>query len=537
MSVEVSPRPAVAIARPAARAPEVLGWLTLAALLLVAVPLYLAMPLTIDVFFYDACGQVVLRGGALEKEILFLPPPGMAWALAGERALLGGSRLAVRIADILIVATVVGLLCRWLRTSGLSRAACVWTAVALFAFYLGTSEWIHAQPDIWMMLPAVAALWLRRGAVEAAVVGDRRSVVWSVGEGVLWGTACLFKPQVVLAGLLTWLVSAVMARRSGTGGLRRLIPDALGLLAGGLLVGALWLGSMAAHGAWYDYWHNVAEFRGYYSRLAPPWADRLRLPVTRFPVWGWLHLPALLIALVAIAQGAGVSGRPAAALMARDRLAALLGACYLGWLAEADLVQSGFSYHLVPAVMLALVVVAGWVNRWPRPVLPWAAFLGFAALAAGWGPAFQPARLALWGRCWEVEPSAEMKDRLGMYSEKPSWRNLARAAAFLRAQGVTDRDLLCYDSTTVPLYHDLHLRPASRCFFPVLFEQILPSRRAVLVEEMRAGPQRYIITNAWEAGSGPAAEPWPYCEPVVFKTGRYRVHRVSSGGTEAGAAR
>ncbi len=449
------------------------------------------------------------------------------------RLLLGGSRLAIRAVDLLLVATVVVLLCRWLRASGLGRAACVGTAAVLFTFYLGTSEWNHAQPDIWMMLPAVAALWLRRGAVEAAVAGTRRSVAWSVVEGMLWGTACLFKPQVVLAGLLTWLVSAAISRRSGTGGLRRLIPDALGLLIGGLLLGALWQGSMVAHGAWHDYWQNVAEFRREYSNQAPPWPERVRLPIVRFPVWGWLHLPALLIAGLSIMQGAGASGKPVAP---RDRQAALLGACYLGWLAEADLVQSGFAYHLVPAVMLAIAVIAGWVARWPRPALSWTVFLAFAAVAVVAGPAFQPARLALWGRCWSVQPSPALEDRLGLYSERPVWSELAAAADYLLAQGVADRDVLCFDTTTVPLYHELHLRPPSRCFFPAAFEAIFPSRRAALLAEIRAGPQRYIVTNAWDQElQRPRAHGWPYCEPVVFQEGHCCVHRISSEKTEGRA--
>ena len=74
------------------RMAEALGWLALAGLLVVVVPLYLSMPLNFDIFFYDACGQVVLRGGALQKEMFFMPPPGMAWSLALERAALPADR-------------------------------------------------------------------------------------------------------------------------------------------------------------------------------------------------------------------------------------------------------------------------------------------------------------------------------------------------------------------------------------------------------------------------------------------------------------
>jgi hypothetical protein len=553
MSVATSSRPAAAVSPACAQVPEAAAWLALAALLLVAVPLFLCMPLTYDVFFYDACGQTVLRGDPLEKEMLFLPPPGMAWSLAVERALLGGSRLAVRIADLLVVATIVWLLCRWLRVVGLSRAGCVWTAVALCGLYLSTSEWVHAQPDVWMLAPATTALVLRRGAAAAAAGGVRRRVGWSLLEGLLWGSACLFKPHVFVPGLLTWLASAALARRSGPGWPRRLVPDAAGLLAGGLLMGALWQGSLLAHGTWHIYWNNVAEFRSDFYNQMPTWRNRPFDPVTKVEPWGVLHLPALVIAVAACLRGLGPG---TAALKPGDRSAALLGAFYLGWFAEAYFLQSHFLYHFAPALMLALVVVAGWMGRWRRPAWGWAVVLGFVAVAVAWQPAFRPDRLALWGRCWREGASPEMKDRLAMYPGTPNWTDLARVADYLRRQQAADRDVLCYGGGTLPLYHELGLRPPTRFFFPTFSELLFRDHTAAIRAELRAGPQRYIVTDLGEspltpaeiAGEWPGDPPepppgvrarlagrWPYGEPVVFRAGRYCVHRVSSAGTQAGA--
>src|SRR5438477_9665013 len=98
----------------AGRFVEAAGWLALAALLVVFVPLFLCLPLTVDAAFYSVCARHVLRGGALEKDFLFLPPPGMAWAVAVVRAVLGGSSVALRLADLLAVAAAVWLLARWL---------------------------------------------------------------------------------------------------------------------------------------------------------------------------------------------------------------------------------------------------------------------------------------------------------------------------------------------------------------------------------------------------------------------------------------
>src|SRR6266542_1383801 len=189
---------------------EALGWLALVALLAVALPLFVRMPVTSDVAFYDTCAHYVLRGGALERDLFFLPPPGMVWSLVLIRSLLGWSSEAVRLADLVVVSAIIWLLGRWLRAAGLSRAARVWATVLLFAFYLSTSEWSHAQPDAWMLLPAMAALHLRLRLVQALTgepVPTRGTTALSLLEGMCWAAACLFKPFVALPAFLVWLTS------------------------------------------------------------------------------------------------------------------------------------------------------------------------------------------------------------------------------------------------------------------------------------------------------------------------------------------
>src|ERR1700748_2427007 len=105
---------------------ELLAWLTLTALLALLLPLYSCMPLTADVAFYDICARYVLRGGALERDLLCLMPPGMTWSPAAVRATLGGSSVAARAADLAVVAGLIALLAAWVRGAGLSRAACAW---------------------------------------------------------------------------------------------------------------------------------------------------------------------------------------------------------------------------------------------------------------------------------------------------------------------------------------------------------------------------------------------------------------------------
>ena len=218
---------------------EFAGWLALAALLGVGVPLFLSMPLTPDAAFYDIAAQDVLRGGAPEKDFLFLPPPGLVWAFALVRALFGQSTLVLRAADLAVWTGVIALLMAWLRVGGLSRAVCIWSGLLCFAFFLSATEYIQVQPDTWMLLPALSALHLRRLRTRSLTLAAQGLAPrWSVAEGMLWGSACLIKFHAVVPGCLVWLVSAVLAFRAGFDWRRRLFLDALGLLAGGLLIGA-----------------------------------------------------------------------------------------------------------------------------------------------------------------------------------------------------------------------------------------------------------------------------------------------------------
>jgi hypothetical protein len=512
--------------------PALIGWLTLAALLLLLVPPFLCMPLTADTAFYDICARYVLRGGALERDLLCLMPPGMTWSLAAVRATLGVSSVAARVADLGVVAAVIALLAGWLRRSGLSRAACVWVAVLLAAFYLTTREWEQVQPDIWMFVPALAALSLRRRQVTALTEGGRAGG-WAVVEGVLWGAACLFKPFVALPGLAAWLVSAVIVRRSGPGWLRRLVPDAAGLLAGGLLMAALWQVWLLSHGAWHDYWHNFAEFQGDFYTPKPV-GKRLLSVFGELPPWGLLHLAALPLAAAALLRALrrGPLSRPLTA-------EALLAACYLGWLYQANFLQSQFYYHLLPPVFLAVALLAGWQGRLGWPLWSRLALAGFWVYAVAVQPAVRPARLALWADCWRHGPTPEMKDRLHLWHTTPTWVDLDRVADYLRRQGAGDRDVLCFDLSATELQPELGITPPTRHIYPAVNITTFARHREAIRKELREGPERWVVIDlvAIDVEAPPGVEEppgkidlppalvghWPYTGTPVYRAGRYCV--------------
>ena len=329
-----------------------LPWIALAAFLLLGVPLFLRMPPTVDVAFYDVCAETMLRGGILDRDVVMLQPPGMAWLVAGVHALLGASVIALRAVDLLIVAAIVALLLRWQRTM-LTPTGIGWLGVVLAAFYLTRSEWVHAQPDTWMLLPALAALTLRRRLLEADL--HARSVVaFALAEGILWGVGCLIKPFVFVPGALCWLLCAY---RAGWDGRRELARQGVFVFLGGALVGIAWLGWLWTDGGWPFYLQKLADFgRRYYAADAPRW-KRFGPMLGAFPPWGIAHLiaaPYALWVLVRRRNAAGVSIDPQA----------LLGVFYLGWLIEGNFIQTQHHYHILPSTLLAIAVASAGVRTW-----------------------------------------------------------------------------------------------------------------------------------------------------------------------------
>jgi hypothetical protein len=540
-----------------ARLLEVLGWIVLAAFLIVAVPLFLRMPVTNDVTSYDICARHVLEGGPLERDFLFLAPPGIVWARALVRFVGGWSSEAVRVADLAVVAAVIWLLVRWLRASGVPLVVRIWTALLLSAFYLSTTEWVHCQPDIWMLLPALVALHLRGRQVAALADPDapRRWIAGrSVLEGICWGSACLVKPYVAIPGILAWSTFACVMRHSSRVRLGRLAWDAIGLLAGGLFMGAIWQIWLLHSGSWTEFWHNHVAHRGeFYSRTQPYLLRSFYMFLGLWP-WSLLHLFAIPVA-VATVVGSLRSRKPVPSSLA---LQSILAAFYLGWLLQANFIQSQLDYQFAPVVLLALVLLVGWGLRATLPtggagLAALGVFALFVILALAQGKAFQAQRLALWGRCCGEVDSPELKDLLSLYKHQnpghaPNWVELDQVAQYLRTRKVADRELLCYDPTAIPLYLHLGLHLPTRYIYPSVYVSDFLYHRESIRLELAAESPRFIVTDRLD-GNVPRTNPdasligmpihtnvetlpelpnwWPYSEPVVFAAGRYSVHEVA----------
>jgi hypothetical protein len=536
-----------------------LAGLVLFLLVLVGLPLFLCMPLYADVTTFDLGARNLLRGGVHYRDCYDNGLPGMVWLHVGIRSVFGWRSEAIRLVDFLAVALSVGLLVLWLRPLGLTRAAQVWTAAILVGFYFATSEVCHCQRDMWMLLPALAAFHLRRRQVAALLHSPRP--LWRVAtragvEGFCWGVAFWIKPFVAIPGLACWLVAAVAIRRGSARAGRVLMADAAGLLAGGLLAGGPGIAWLWGSGSWPYFWDTVFGWDAdYYHAATNGVLWRTGFLLQQFPPWGWVHVAAVPMAVMVLWRvlvPVRPTGRVPSAGACQE---ALLAGVYLAWLVQANYLQYGYLYHLAPAFLLALAVVAG--RRWlpGDSLLGWAILAGFLILAAARHPLLDFGRTSLWARCCREGSSPELQNRLALSTEprRPNWVELDQVAAFLKKRGVRDGELTCYSFGTTPLYLQLDVQPSTR-FVSGVEDMIAgsPHRQAMVRAELAASPQRLVVTDLQflaadlrAAGllqprlvegieSGLTLSPdfpqaikrrYPWSEPVIFRAGTYLVHR------------
>src|SRR5262249_4896569 len=155
------------------------------------------------------------------------------------------------------------LLTRWLSFLGVSRLVQIWAAAILIFFYFSTPESCHCQRDVWMLLPSLGALTLRRRQTEDLIepkLPTSRIVRRPLLEGLYWVAAIWIKPFVVVIALGCWVTSAFLVGRAATHRGKRLTPDAAALLCGGLLGGSLGVAWMLQSGAWGPFWHILHDW-------------------------------------------------------------------------------------------------------------------------------------------------------------------------------------------------------------------------------------------------------------------------------------
>jgi hypothetical protein len=250
----------------------------------------------------------------------------------------------------------------------------------------------------------------------------------------------------------------------------------------------------------------------------------------------------------------------------------------VGWWLQANWLQRQYDYQLAPCVLLALAVLTGYapllaarqaregmssVFDFVWPAL--AALLPALALATAiYHPALNPNRLARWPECWRQGSTPALRDALTLdtHFSAPTWVDLARVESYLRSRQVGDRELICFSMSTLPLYGQLNVEPATRFVMLYSIVSLFRSHWPEVAGEVSASPQRFVVSDLMEwpnmtaeqasserpgfplalpPGMPPSFQQtafghlYPWSEPVVFRAGRYFVHRYRSDQELKGA--
>src|SRR5262249_34929193 len=168
------------------------AWLTLAIVLIAGVPLFICMAPSWDSTVYDLCARNLLRGGVHYRDTFDTNLPRVVWIHVALRWLLGWRSETLQIVDLIFFTGIVFLFLQFLRQQNSEPNVPnvgIWTAVAFFSYYLSLPDNCHCQRDTWMMLFALAALFLRLRQVRRLCndPAPRNVLGWALVEGLCWG--------------------------------------------------------------------------------------------------------------------------------------------------------------------------------------------------------------------------------------------------------------------------------------------------------------------------------------------------------------
>ncbi|MEZ6062335.1 MAG: hypothetical protein R3C19_18490 [Planctomycetaceae bacterium] len=501
----------VASASPSELLPPKAVWSAVVLLLIMLGPLFVCMPLNSDTALFDVQASVMLNGGVLYRDIVEPNLPGIVWLHSAIRSVAGWSFEAMNAADLLIVAGILCLCCALLRQSKFRRqpiAASLFVLLAML-FYLSTNEWCHAQRDTWMLLPALAAVWLRSTSAPGS-----RAIRQAVLEGICWGAAFWIKPHVAIPAIA--VIAADLFRRSS---LPSALKEIVAVIAGGILValpGVVWLVST---GTWHHFQDMMLNWNPEYLAAGASRKDlnRWLMMVERFRPWWIVHLVAIPLAIGSLRAGSGTSNS------AGKRSQRLMSAAYIGWLAQSFGLQHAMDYIHVPALLLGMVVIAGW--NWQLDVsLRRTAVCAFLLLAMLSSPMLRPQRLANWTRCWTEGSTPQIRASLA-HGNFPDWEHLSDVVRFLKSQHVQDGQLTCANVHSVHLYNELRIRPATRYWTMTILRELFPSRVDLIDNTLRCSDQRFLVVEEREQSLASDEVPPSYDTtlPVVFRSGTYTV--------------
>lgn len=480
------------------------AWILLIGWLLLAGPLFIGMPLNSDTALYDVQARTVLSGGVAYRDVVEPNLPGALWIHLGLRSVLGWSSESMRLADLVCFA---GILWLWSAAISLKNSTRAAFLLAGSFFYLTRNEWCHAQRDVWMLLPAGAAMLLRLRR------SPQSSVVSFVAEGVCWGAAFWIKPHVIIPA-----AGVAVADSSGRS-VRMLIRDIGLVVAGGILAaipGVVWL---LVSGTWQPFLEMMLEWNPEYvaAGRARMSLDRWVLMSRRFAPWLWIHLVAVPIAVGALVH----SFRNRTDSVSRSQR--LLAGCYLSWLLQSFVLQHALDYIHVPGLLLGLMVVCR--HPWQLPLtVRRSVVTAFVALAVLSTPFFRIDALRYWPVVVTHGSTPEVRTALA-HGNLPDWKHLSEVIGFLNAQQVQDGDVTCMNVHSVHVYNETGTRPSTRFWSVLILQDLFPHRAAAISEVVSDSRHRFVVVEKTEASlmTTTPANLWMDSFASVFEAGSYRV--------------
>lgn len=502
-------------------------------------PLFLRLPLTNDAVLYDLESRWLQAGILPYRDVVEANFPGVLVIHSLTRSLGGPSNEALRVTDLIIVAAMLLSAFSLLRSAVVARQSVAWAVVLCLLFYLSQSEWGHCQRDTWLLLPAIVGCLLRwRQVCRLGHSQGSQTFLHSLGEGLVWGTGIWLKPHLIVMCVVVWGCSLLMPR----GRLTKII-DASGLLLGGVIMGAVGLVGLLQLGALESFLISLREWNpGYLEARTANWTLQRYIAMNLWLApWTLLHLLAIPISIRALFL---FIFKPTVR-DAQSFMRSMLVSIYLVWLFQAHFLQHLFDYVHLPAIFLAIFVLAAHVSDYTflraRPVVA-----AFALVAVLMSPLVKQSQLQLIPDAIQGDLSPDQTDQLARLPN-PDWTDLHTVERYLADQNVSDRDVLMFNSDLVTLYWRLQLQSPTPYVYFYELQQYFPQRKEQLLTAMRNGPQRFIVTDLVSCGmpvrlaeevgeAGPNAPPpayvranlksLPWTEPVVFRAGRYLVHEV-----------
>lgn len=519
-------------------------WTVSSCVLLVNLPIFLCQHLSVDTIMYDLQARAVFGGGVLYRDIVEPNLPGVVGIHLAVRSIAGWSSVAMRAFDLLVLFASLSFLSllifgkkeqpRRIQNSGL------FCFVVLF-FYLGQSEWCQCQRDSWQLCPSLLATLIRRNRMIQKVSGAPS--VWyqsTLLEGFIWGLAFWIKPHVAIPAIAVILVSWIGLRKP-----KEAVYDVIGVVTGGVIAGAIGIGLLIFNGAWEPFWVMQIEWNPEYVKIGRQHFtfDQFLKLYQRLLPWSWIHVGAVLVSV-----GVLRSINPACpARTGQVEGQRLLVGLYLGWVAQALLIQHPFTYIQVPGIILAIAVVATFECS-PRIIFVRRfLFVLFTAAVLPASPLTLPTRLSKSIDCMKFGSTLEVRSKIQL-KYYPDWKELKPVLEFLQAQNVQGEDVTVYTGRLIYVYRELDLNPSTRYVYLDVLARMFKTRTGEIHDALTHAEHRFIVSGLLEAGVSRedidgeynpqtllpinfpknALRQFPYTQPVVFRSGQYLVHRVEN---------